>query len=394
LYRWDNIFNSRVDFTTATSFEQKTKVWQHFNVEYSGLLEDSRLKLFWTYSLFSSYPQYQSALNYYNAGSAVGLFNKIWNKLGIYFNDYFESGMYFVSGADFRIPKLEINSITSAELSYRFASAVISKWAGFTGAGALISESPDSFFVNSLGGLGSLVPVEKVLYMHNLSLNFKEEIRWSKIKQTTTFPVGNVLSGSFKFYLPTKIGILNDDFRFKFKVEDRFYHKFFREFAFKGRLIAFVNYNINDDYSGDPFVRGFVSKELTGFTGLLGNIELYIPVLNVDIKEAGNMPLKKDAKFLLYLVAFVDGGFTVDNFNWILENAYLDSKRSQQYNNYQANLGNNFYLTPAISAGGGVRLYPYFLNFIIRLDVSVNIIKAAYFNQSTFDLLISFTEMF
>ena len=50
LYRLNNINNSFMNFTTATSFGQNGKFWQHLNYENQNILKDKRLKLFITLS--------------------------------------------------------------------------------------------------------------------------------------------------------------------------------------------------------------------------------------------------------------------------------------------------------------------------------------------------------
>jgi hypothetical protein len=377
LFRADNIANSRIDFSAATSFEQKGKFWQDFNIEYPGLLKSNRLRLFWTFAVSTTYPQFASSLSYYDSSNAIiNIFNKVWRKLGFYFTDFNETGLYFVSGFDYRIPKIEVNTITSFEFNYKNYSGILDHW-------------------------DDIYPAMRNVSHSDFSFNIKEELRWSKMKPTTTIPVGNELTGSVKFYLPTNVGPLNSEFRFKSKIEDRFTKKIFREFAVRARAILFGNYNISDDYSGDPYIRGFLTGELTGFCGLLANLELYIPLVNIDIKTAGNLVLNRDAKFLLYLVLFADGGFTIDNYDYITETYPISERhkvwtQEKQDENHlrQFWLVDNYYITPAISAGGGLRLYPYFLNFIVKFDVAVNILKAAYEKDGLVEITLSFTETF
>jgi hypothetical protein len=376
LYRMDNIENTGMSFTTATSFGQKTDFWQHFNMEFPNVLKDNRLKLLWTFSISTSAPQYYSSLYYYDKSNALmSLFNSLWQKMGISLNQFNTTALYFIAGADYRIPKIEVNSISTVELVYRYDAANITSW----------STNPD--------GTTAPPPLVETIDRSNLSFNISEELRWQKLKQTATFPVGNILSGKVKFYIPTTVGPFASQFRFKFTAEDKFTYKFFREFTFKTRLMMTANYNISEDFSGDPFIRGYVSKELTGFFSLLGNFELYVPVMDIDIKEAANVTLKNNAKFVFFLNLFVDSGFTIDKFDFPLEN-YYDNHRSPAIYTYNANLGNNYSLIPALSAGGGITLYPSFLNFLIRLDVSANILKAAIYNQASVEVTFSFTEMF
>jgi hypothetical protein len=387
LYRMDNIENTMMSFTTATSFGQRTRFWQHFNMEYSNVLKDNRLKLLWTFSVFTSAPQYYSALSFYDkSNQLLYLFNYLWDKLSISMNQFNETGFYFISGADYRIPKLELNSISLVEFLYKYDSNNITSW----------NYNNEDKTKNT--------PNIETINRSNFSFNISEEVRWQKIKQTVSFPTGNILSAKVKFYIPTTVGSFSSQFRFKSTIEDKFTYKFFREFAFKTRILLAANYNISEDFSGDPFIRGYVDKELTGFFALLGNFELCIPVIDVAIKEAANITLKKDARFILFLNMFMDTGFTIDKFDFPLENFAYDVKRSPALNTFNSDLGGNYSLIPAFSLGGGLTIYPYFLNFIIRLDVGVNILKAAiYYNQvpdnkknetTSIEFTLSFSEMF
>jgi hypothetical protein len=375
LYRMDNIENTMMTFTAATSFGQKSKFWQHFNMEYPNILKNNRLKLLWTFSIFTTAPQYNSSVSFYDTSNAgLNMFNKIWQKLGLSLNQHNETGFDYITGVDYRIPKIEVNTISLVELLYNYDSDLITNWK-----------------TNSDGSPST--PNISNINQPNFSFNLSEELRWVKLKQTSTMPVGNYLSAKIKFYIPTMIGTLSSQFRFKTRVEDKFTYKFFREFAFKTRLIMAANYNISEDFSGDPYVRGYVDKELTGFFALIGNFELLIPMIDVSINEAVNIPLKKDAKFVIFLNLLIDTGFTIDNYNFLLENFAVE-KRSPAIYTVQADLGNNYAIIPALSIGGGLSFNPYFLNFIIRLDVSANIIKAAVYNQASIEVIFSFTNMF
>lgn len=370
LYRMDNINNTLMSFTTATTFGQRGKFFQHFNFENPNILKDKRLRFFSTFSFFTSYPQYQSKLNAFSKSNVIlELFNGIWKKLQIDFTRYNETGFYFISGLDYRIPKIEINSATMFELNYSYLSSIIT-------------------------GISETSVTEKIKNEHNFSVNIKEEIRWNKMKMTTTIPVGNDLTGSFKFYLPTGVGDFAKKFRFKGKIEERFTKVLFKDFAIKTRFILSGAYNISDDYSGDPYIRGYFDKELTGFFALLGNIDFYIPVMNVDITNAGSTPLVKDAKFLLYINIFVDGGFTIDNYDFVLDRFQYDETRKREGDTYQVDLSNGYLLTPAFTVGAGLRVYPYFLNFILRLDFGVNLIKAIVYQKPNVEFVFSFSDMY
>lgn len=62
-------------------------------------------------------------------------------------------------------------------------------------------------------------------------------------------------------------------------------------------------------------------------------------------------------------------------------------------------LGSNNYLIPASTLGAGLRIYPYFLPFIIRFDVGFNLLKTIAYAGTigaaqSFELIFSFNEMF
>ena len=62
----------------------------------------------------------------------------------------------------------------------------------------------------------------------------------------------------------------------------------------------------------------------------------------------------------------------------------------------QTFIGNNNYLLPTVTVGSGINIYSYFLPFIIRFDVAMNILKAASYQNAAgcFEIVLSFSEMF
>ncbi|MCK4796278.1 MAG: hypothetical protein KAT05_02790 [Spirochaetes bacterium] len=378
LFRADNIANTQLTLTTATSFGQRGKFWVHANVEYPALLKN-RLKLLATISFFTSAAQYSCQINdYYDYASyeikidhdssinLIKMIDNIWDKLNI--NSFYkqhETGLNFVTGLDYRIPFIETNFITCFELIYKYDYYKIDT-----------SSPPSQIFMDKL----------------NFGFNIKQELRWNKFKQTSTIPTGNHLSLLAKFYIPTTIGSPNNEFRFKSRIEEKFNYKIFREFAFKIRLLLGANFNISEDFSGDPYIRGLADYELTGWFALLANLELYIPIVNVEIKSGFSEPFKKDAKFIVYWTFFVDGGFTIENYDYLLDNFIERLSRDKIQNSLDPNnpfgqtyIGNGHYLLPAITAGSGIHVYPFFLHFILRFDIGVNILKAAILQKSLSD---------
>lgn len=387
LFRVDDLANTRIALTSAFAFKQNGKLWFHNNIEYPVLL-NYRMKLLGTFSFYTSSPQYQSAIaryHDYDENPIMDLFNKIWETLSVPFYRQNDIGFYFVPGFDFRIPFIETNLITTFSLNYQYDFSKLDK------------ES---------------LPDEIILNRSNLNFNIKEEIRFNRFKQTATIPVGVYLSAFGDFSIPTTIGPFNNEFRFRSRIEAKFNKKIFREFGFKSRLLIAANYNISEDFSGDPYVKGLVDHDLTGWFALIANLEAYIPLVNVDMKSAFNIAFKRDAKFVLFLTIFADGGFTIENYNYYLNNFYERKHRNNIKNSIfyyvdengknlgpvpggQFHLGNGHYLLPAISTGGGIHIYPYFLHFILRIDVAVSILKAIYYGGSnSLEFVVSFTQTF
>jgi hypothetical protein len=312
---------------------------------------------------------------------------KIWNKLGITFNRYSDFGFNVIFGTDYRIPFVELNWITTIEMmhNYVYMKEITSTGGKIADYGS--KKNPEEILINR----------------NNLFVNIGQEFRWNKLKQTATIPVGNLLSLATKFYLPTTIGD-GSEFKFKAHLEDKFYYKLFREFACKIRFFMAANYNISEDFSGDPYVRGFADNELTGWFALLANVEGYIPIVDVDlIKGPAIEPFKNPAKFVIYFVLFADGGFTIENYDNYLEGFDGRERRDHIANSLnpkdpygQKYLGYNNFLLPAISVGGGLQFQPYFLHFNLRVDVGVNLLKAIIYNkpQESIEVSISFNQMF
>jgi len=398
LFRADNIANTQLALTGGNIFIQEGKLWNFLNIEYPAFL-DGRLKVFGTGAFFTTYPQYASRLSSF-AGSDVywsngelksnyimKLFNKVWKTLDVNFYPQAETGINFAGGFDYRIPLVELNTITSFELTYKYDHVRLEN----INKRSYDFGECDNEFINE-------IPVNQ----SNFGFNIREELRWNMLKQTSTIPVGAYLSYAAEFLLPTTIGEPNGQFRMKNRIEVKYTKKLFREVAGRARLIMAANYNLSEDFSGDPYIRGLANQELTGWFATFLNLELFIPIINIDMKQAASIDFTRDAKFLLYLVLFSDLGFSIENYSFLLDNAYerypKESIKNALFpfnNDKQYHIKDGHYFLPAATAGGGIRIYPYFLNFIIRFDVGVNILKAAIEKSGEcVELVFSLSEMF
>lgn len=369
----DNIKNFSI--SSGLSFCQNEYINFLFGFEYYGFLKNKRLSLMNNLYFYTSIPQYYSKY-YYNSdiNFLYNAFSSIWKTLRISFNELNTTGISYNIGIDYRVPVVELNFLTQLSINYRYDYGII---------------------INDK---------ESILDKNNFYIIVSENIIWNKTKQSKAVLVGNYLKTGVDFFIPTMIGDIASDFRFKFRLEDRFYYKFFKEFYIKLRGIFSINYNISDDYSGDPYVRGFAKEELTGFLALIGNAEIYIPLIHISLKDSVNQErFKKEPNFILYLTFFVDGGFTIENFSYILDNKWYRKDIKSIKNSLTGGsdlltqfIGNNSYIFPALSVGSGLKVYPYFLNFIFRIDFAMNILKAIIYQkpEESFQIVFSLSDSF
>lgn len=410
LFRADDI--KGFAYTSAISYGMNGHFWLHNGLEYNRFL-DGRLKVLGNFSFFTSAMQYSANLMRYSAvsnydapstGEQLGLFitsflNKVFNKLDVQFYKQSETGFYFTGGVDYRIPIFELNLIPTLQFIYKY---IDKKDITYTGRYSTYSY-PYS-------------PNEKKIDENNFGVNIGLDLVWDHMKQTKTIPEGFSISAKTKFYLPTTLGDQNDEFRFTSKFEGKLTKKVIREFSFRGRLLLALNYNISEDFSGDPYVRGLATQEMTGWFALLANVEAFIPIVDIDMFTAGDVKLSSVAKFVIYFVLFGDFGFSIENYNYFLKDSYQRADRFQIRNSLERGnikgqyyIGKDNYLLPAATFGTGIHVHSFFLHFSLRFDVAFNIIKIAvyannvdqnYGNQRKLtgaefvDFTFSFSEMF
>ncbi len=374
LYKMDNFDGKFNSATFASSFGQNERFYNHFGFEFPNIL-NGRLSIFTNHSIYTSAPQYYSYLNYdKDSNFILNTFNKIWSLLQVKFNKISDFGIDSLVGVNYRIPLIELNSITTMKFSYIYIDSLIDR------SGIVKNVKENNFYID----LG-------------------QEFVWNKLKQTETVQVGNILKASFNFLIPTSIGSIGESFKFKFRVEDRFYKKIYKEFLLKARFIGTINYNINDNFSGDPFIRGYKNFELTGWASALFNLEFLIPLVDVEFLSAvdqNNFP--KPAKFILYLSIFADFGFVIDNVNYYTDYFWYRPDILTVKNSFNKDkllylsVSNGNYFFPAASAGVGLKLFPHFLHFSGRIDFAINITKLAVYQDfsDAFDIIISFSDIF
>ncbi|MBN2544186.1 MAG: hypothetical protein JXB50_00215 [Spirochaetes bacterium] len=409
LFRADNIANSGFAYTTAFSYGQKGYLWFHNNLEYPRFL-NGRLKAMGTFSFFTSAPQYSANLLYYQAVSnyetddnfeklgllIVRFMNKIFDKMNVTYNRQSDTGFHLTGGIDYRVPLFEMNIIPTLQLVYKYEDK-----RDVTDTGKILQLSYRD------------PPREKKIDTHNLGFNIGLMLKWDKFKETRTIPEGLYLMFASKFYIPTTLGAANGEFRFTTRWEAKYNKKLFREFAFKSRFLMALNYNISEDFSGDPYIRGMADYEMTGWFALLVNLEAFVPIVDVEMYSGLGKTFKRNANFIVFWTFFADCGFAIDNFNYYLKDFYKRSDRYQIRNSLekfniegQKHIGNDNYLLPAATLGTGIHIQSFFLHFNIRADVAFNLIKVIVYSGGNYKswkglsgaefvgLILAFSEMF
>ena len=371
LTRFDSINNSEVSLTVASHYSQNDVLQHYMGVEYPALL-GHRMRLFGGSTVYTSAPQYQSLLHYEDESNfLIKAFNKIWSMVRVRFNDVSYTGTEHYFGVDYRIPLIDVNSVTQVKIGYRY---VFNRM--FDGA-------------------------EQTVNDHNLWLVLRQDFVWDKMRQTSTIPVGNEIRARFDFIIPTGLGMFGSDFRFKFSVEDQFNKKIYKEFYLSARLFASVNYNVSDNFSGEPFMRGYKGNELVGWASILANVEGNIPLVNADITSSvSEKTFRTPAKLILYLAFFADFGVVFDNFDYPIDNTWYRPARNSVKNSFERDrlvylsVGNGNYFWPAGSLGFGIKLMPKFLHFLARLDVAFNMTKSIIYQDvsDAFEISLSFSQ--
>ncbi len=374
LFTHDNITNSGFSLTAGIGSNQTTGLYSHIQTTIP-LLEERRLFLINNFLFNTSAPQSAAyySLNQTDPNSFVSMINSVLRSLDIEYTHFMDVGFDLISGAGYRIPFIELETMALIELSYSFLYL--------------------KYNTNSI----------EYFNRNNLGVNLIAAFNWNLLTRTETINEGNRISGLFKFYLPTTIGLPNDRFRFTSKLEHQFHYKIFREFGIRTRFNLLANYNASSDFGDMNLVRGICRSEVTGWFGVFGTIEGFIPLIDVDLKSALDLNFTRATKFVMHLALFVDGGFAIENYNYHLINYYERYNRTQIKNSLnkndplgQTNIGYNNYILPIVTAGAGIRIYPFFLHFILRVDVSVNILKAAVYQDPAeiVGLTISFSDYF
>lgn len=371
-YRDEHLLDGRIMLSALNSFT--------FNGSFITLVgadifpggENRKLKLLTNMAVCTTAPQYglMSERN-----SSVGkILSRITDKLGLDFSPVNKTAFNFMFGAEYQLP-FGIYALGAMKLNYQY----------------IASELTDAF--------GDDYPV----LSHNwdesfLSLSFAAKVTFDKRRQEKALRTGNLLTGDFSLDLPfTESGYYkNQQFvpQFSFTAEDIYTKKVYKDYAIKARVLAGYNYGYLTNLSGDTAVRGLTLGSFSGFGYAMANIEASIPVMYIDLHNTADYTHRQKVTYLLYVNLFVDGGVAFSNdemkvrdYEYMSNNTYLKD--------FRCYIDDKNYLTYALSAGAGVTFVPYFLHFVVRIDVGVNILEAALEQKApSIGLTVSFSDIF
>lgn len=383
-YETDRMFNENIRFSLLSHMVQNNRFRSSAGIDVLKVHGLNRLSLFFNTSLFTTAVGFETARGLYDPSVNVlgKMFNMIWDMTGITFPMYSDTGFNFVTGVQYRIPIVELLSRTAFSINYSYTDSKI-------------TEDPLLFYSSSKkANLES--PGIELVDMSNLYFTFSEKLIFDKSEQTDNIIEGEIATVDMEFFIPTGVGDFGDEFRFKFHFENIYNKKVFREFAVRTRLLGVINYNYNEDFSGDGFVRGVAPYQLTGFAGLIGNLEVYIPAVKIKLLKGADFSIdNRPALFTIYAVLFTDGGFTVHNDEYVTGDYYSLIENSYLKEDFYLDEDSKFRIIPAWTFGGGFRIVPSFLHFMVRFDVGVNILEYILTEKGPgVEIVLSFNDMF
>ncbi len=376
-YRLYNLFNNKITFYAVNSSTQNGNFNNLTGLDINNVDKEGRIRLFESINVFTTGLNY-NIFNSFNSNQAISknvfiVIPKAFKRFNLDLTPYNETGFDAITGIDYRIPKIEVNSISTIKLNYSYTDSILKKVDAVT------------------------FPFEaETLYRHRLTLHLIEKAVWNKQKPGNTYFTGNYLSATADFGIPLYDTFNSGKFTFRGQIEDKYTKNLFnKDFFLRGRGLIGINYNISDNLSGDGFIRGLSKHDFTGFIYFVGNLELSLPAVYVNLSAAADVPFKKKANFLLFLTLFSDFGVAVENYGYQINGSY--TRYTEDYlKDYRLKLfGDNIYLNYAWTAGGGLRIYPYFMHFIIRFDVGVNVLESILTKKSpSIEFVLAFNDMF
>lgn len=371
-FRMEHLLNGRLMLSALNSFSFNGSFLTLLGADVYPLFENRKLKLSLNGSIYTTAPQYQLMAE---RNSKLGsMISKITDKLNLDFHTTNKTGTNFIAGVEYLFP-FAITSFSALKLNYEYTDA------------KLVDEYSNAY------------PAKKaVIQESTLFLSFVERITIDMQKQDKTILTGNYFSLTASIDLPLlnapKQGrkIFQPDF--SIIVADSFSKKLYKDYAVKARAIAGYHYNYRTNLSGDGGVRGLSIGDFTGFAYCIANFDILLPIAYVDLYRSAAVSFPKKVNYLIYLSLFFDGGIAFSNDSLRLRGndfnfgkKYLEGKRFY--------IDDSNYLNYAFSSGIGLNIVPYFLHFIVKIEVGINILEPILTHQApSVGLTVSFNNMF
>lgn len=371
-YRDEHLLDGRVMLSALNSFAFNGSFFTLVGADIFPGSEERKLKLLTNMAVYTTAPQY--GLMSQRNSDIGAMLSKVTDKLGLDFSPVNKTGFNFMFGAEYQLP-FNIYALGAVKCNYQH----------------IASELTDAF--------GDDYPaLSKDWNEDFLSLSVAAKVRYDTRRQEKALRTGNVLTGDFSLDLPlVESGYYKiHQFipQFSVTASDVYCKKVYKDYAIKARLLAGYNYGYLTNLSGDGAVRGLSLGSFSGFGFALANIEACIPVMYIDLHNTADYAHRQKVTYLMYVNLFVDGGVAFSNdemkvrdYEYMAGNTYLKD--------FRCYIDDKNYLTYALSAGAGVTFVPYFLHFVVRIDVGVAILEAALEQKApSVGLTISFNDIF
>lgn len=228
----------------------------------------------------------------------------------------------------------------------------------------------------------------------DLTLGLKEIISWDTRSKIDPYNEGNLLnleiSGTFP--LLNKEGNFIPDF--SVSIYNSFQKNLYKYITYRFKGLIGYNFNSNENLSGYNFARGISNGSFNGFLYLCTNNEILLPIFNVDLYKIADLDLKHKMPWSVFFAFFVDTGVSLSNINKNIKNYDLDFK-SDYISKKRINLNDEIYFNYALTVGGGLRFHPHKMNFIVRLDIGVNLLEAVIEEKApSVEIILSFNDIF
>ncbi|HBD95483.1 MAG: hypothetical protein A2015_08125 [Spirochaetes bacterium GWF1_31_7] len=371
LYKMETLLRGTASFTTLNSFTSTGSfiTFTQFDI-YPDFSKDKKIKIYNNASIYTTAPQF-SFLKDFHASSG-GYIGRLFKRLKIDQTNYNKTGFSYGAGIEVVLPFKDIVSDTSIAVDYNFTDTILT----------------DPYRI--------IYPAdEKNIQKSELYINIMETLTFSMQKQDKALLLGEIV----RVYGMASFPLLKDGFdrtpELNLKISNVYTKKIYKDFALKTRILGGLNFNSRENLSGDGMVRGLNKGDFTGFTYLLANIDLLLPMVNININSAADVVFRQKVNFIMYLALFIDGGIALNNDTLSINNCEFEYTNNylKEYRLYFPDSDN--YFNYSFTAGGGLRIYPYFLHFMVRLDIGINLLDTIiYKNAPHVELTISLNDVF